>query len=70
LEPRLHLREGLVREEIMREAATGGYDLLVIGAHASQGWMSFLLDDIADYVVRKCPITTLVVWGEPAWAAA
>jgi nucleotide-binding universal stress UspA family protein len=66
LEPRIHLREGLVRDELLDEAR--GYDLLVIGAHAGQGWMSHMLDDIADYMVRNCPIPTLVVRSELAWA--
>jgi len=68
LEPRLNLREGLVRDEIISEASEGGYDMVVIGAHASEGWMSLLLDDIADQVVRNCPISTLVVWGEARWS--
>ena len=65
LEPRIHLREGLVRDELLDEAR--GYDLLVIGAHAGQGWMSRMLDDIADQMVRYCPISTLVVRKELAW---
>ncbi len=66
LEPRIHLREGLVRDELMDEAK--GYDLVVIGAHAGQGWMSRMLDDVADYMVRHCPIPTLVVRNELNWA--
>ncbi len=65
LEPRIHLREGLVRDELSDEAR--GYDLLVIGAHAGQGWMSLMLDDIADHMVRYCPVPTLVVRSELAW---
>ena len=66
LEPRIHLREGLVRDELLDEAR--GYDLLVIGAHAGQGWMSLMLDDIADHMVLYCPVPTLVVRSELAWA--
>ena len=62
LVPRIHLREGLVRDELLDEAR--GYDLLVIGAHAWQGWMSVMLDDIADHMVRYCPVSTLVVRRE------
>jgi nucleotide-binding universal stress UspA family protein len=65
LEPRIHLREGLVRDELLDEAR--GYDLLVIGAHAEQGWMSLMLDDIADHMVRHCPVSTLAVRSELAW---
>jgi nucleotide-binding universal stress UspA family protein len=67
LEPHIHLREGLVRDELVGEACASDYELLVIGAHSGQGWMSLLLDDIADHVVRDCSIPTLVVRGEPAW---
>jgi nucleotide-binding universal stress UspA family protein len=65
LEPQIHLREGLVRDELVDEARA--CDLLVIGAHTGQGWMSLLLDDIADHVVRHCSVHTLVVRGEPGW---
>jgi nucleotide-binding universal stress UspA family protein len=67
LEPLLHLREGLVRDELVNEAVEGAYDLLIIGAHADEGWLAVLLDDIADHVVRHCPIPTLVVSGVPRW---
>lgn len=65
LEPRIHLREGLVRDELLDEAK--GHDLLVIGAHVGQGWMSRMLDDIADHMVRYCPVSTLVVRSELRW---
>jgi nucleotide-binding universal stress UspA family protein len=67
LTPQLHLREGLVCDEIVAEARTGHYDLLVIGAHGGSGEMELWLDDIADHVVRHCSISTLVVRGEPRW---
>jgi len=67
LESHIHLREGLVRDELVQEACGVDYDMLVIGAHAGQGWMSLLLDDIADHVVRECPMPTLVVRSEPRW---
>ena len=66
LEPRIHLREGLVRDELLDEAKA--YDLMVIGAHAGQGWMSRMLDDIADQMVRYCPVSTLVVRKEFSWS--
>jgi nucleotide-binding universal stress UspA family protein len=65
LEPRIHLRQGLVRDELLDEARH--YDLAVIGAHAGQGWMSLMLDDIADQMVRYCPVSTLVVRRELGW---
>ncbi len=69
LEPHIQLREGLVRDELVDEACNFSYDLLVIGAHSGTGWMSRLLDDIADHLVRDCPIPTLVVRSEPRWIA-
>jgi nucleotide-binding universal stress UspA family protein len=67
LTPDIRLREGLVRDGIVDEASEGDYDLVVIGAHGDEGWMTLLLDDIADRVVRRCPISTLVVCGVPQW---
>ncbi|MBN1888212.1 MAG: universal stress protein [Thermoflexales bacterium] len=67
LEASIQLREGLVREEITREAAGGQHDLVVIGAHGGQDGLPMLLDDISAHVVRDCPISTLVVWEEPRW---
>jgi nucleotide-binding universal stress UspA family protein len=45
------VRHGLVVDEIMAEMINGDYDLVVIGAHAAEGWMRFLLDDSAG---RRC----------------
>jgi nucleotide-binding universal stress UspA family protein len=67
LEPHVHLREGLVRDVITQETAGGEYDLVVIGAHAGEGWMASLLDDIAAHVACHGLIPTLIVWGEPRW---
>jgi nucleotide-binding universal stress UspA family protein len=69
MESDILLREGLIRDEITREAIKGQYDLAVIGAHDGGGRWSPLLDDIAAYIVRDCPIPTLIVWGEPNWVA-
>jgi nucleotide-binding universal stress UspA family protein len=64
---RIELREGLVRDEIIDEVVEGKHDLLVAGAHVHEGMVGRLLDDIADHLVRECPISTLVVRGEPQW---
>jgi nucleotide-binding universal stress UspA family protein len=63
---RLDVREGLVSDEVVGEAAEG-YDLLVIGAHAGEGMAGLLLDNITEHIVRESPITTLVVRSEPQW---
>lgn len=65
---RIELREGLVRDEIIDEVIEGRHDLLVVGAHVGEGMAGLLLDDIADHLVRQCPISTFVVRAEPQWA--
>ena len=47
------VRHGLVVEEILAEAQSGNYDLIVIGAHQSEGWQWLLLDDIAHQIVLE-----------------
>lgn len=55
------IRHGLVVDEIMDETHCGDYDLLVIGAHRSQGWESFLLDDLARQIISQADRPVLVV---------
>ncbi|MER3513995.1 MAG: hypothetical protein C4310_06050 [Chloroflexota bacterium] len=64
---RIELREGLVRDEIVDEVVEGRHDLLVVGAHVGEGMAGLLLDDIADHLVRQCPVSTFVVRTEPNW---
>lgn len=48
------IRIGLVIEEVAAELVEGGYDLLVIGAHRSQGLVQrFLLEDVAANILDK-----------------
>jgi nucleotide-binding universal stress UspA family protein len=55
------VRHGLVVKEIMKEASSGDYDLVVIGAHQGKGWERFLLDDLAQEIVDLCDRPVLVV---------
>lgn len=55
------IRRGLVVDEILAEAEEGGYDLLVIGAHAAPGLYRFLLDDLTTQIVLGSPRPVLVV---------
>ncbi len=57
----LRLREGLVAEQVLAEVVDGGYDLLVIGAHAASGIDRLLMEDLCNRLVLKSPISTLVV---------
>ncbi|MCS7222850.1 MAG: universal stress protein [Anaerolineae bacterium] len=59
--PILKIRRGLVVEEIAAEAQTGAYDLMVIGAHPSDGWRRILLDDITRRVLMGAGLPVLVV---------
>jgi len=47
IHPTAKVRHGFVDEEILAEARFGDYDLVVIGAHGSQGWQRYLLKDLA-----------------------
>jgi nucleotide-binding universal stress UspA family protein len=55
------VRHGLVVEEILSEAKSGDYDLVVIGAHQSKGWERYLLDDLARQIIQHADRPVLVV---------
>lgn len=59
--PKPKVRHGLVVDEILDEAQVGDYDLIVIGAHRSNGWPSILLDDLARQIVLKADRPVLVM---------
>ena len=54
------VRHGLVVDEISLEANSGGYDLIVIGAH-QHNWQRFLLDDLSDKIIERAEHPVLVV---------
>jgi nucleotide-binding universal stress UspA family protein len=58
---RAEIRHGLVVEEIVAEAQSGNYDLVVIGAPAGEGWRRFLLDDLARRILVQIDRPVLVV---------
>ncbi len=55
------VRHGLVVDEILEEASSGGYDLAIIGAHSQAGWQWFLLDNLARKIVDQIDLSLLVV---------
>lgn len=61
LKPKALVRHGLVVDEIVEEARTGDYDLVVIGAHRDEGLPRFLLDDLARELVLNVDRAILVV---------
>ena len=54
---------GLAFEEIPREAAAWGADLVVMGTHGRQGLSHLLLGSVAERVIRNAPCPVLVVRG-------
>jgi nucleotide-binding universal stress UspA family protein len=55
------VRHGLVVDEILAEARSGDYDLVVIGAHPGEGWRRVLLDDLANQIITGIDRPVLVV---------
>ncbi len=55
------VRHGLVVDEILTEARTGEYDLVVIGAYRGAGWQRILLDDLAHQIIVQLDRPVLVV---------
>jgi nucleotide-binding universal stress UspA family protein len=61
------VRVGPVQDEVLAEVRDGDHDLLVIGAHSSDPDEGFLTRDIAAWLLRHCPVSTLVVREKWAW---
>jgi nucleotide-binding universal stress UspA family protein len=55
------VRHGLVVRELLDEARSGGYDLVVIGAHPGTGWERFLLGDLAREIIGRIDRPLLVM---------
>ena len=55
------VRHGFVVDEILDEAVSGDYDLIVIGAHRQEGWQRLFLEDLANRIVREADRPVLVV---------
>ncbi len=65
IHPSPKVRHGLVVDEILAEAKSGAYDLVVIGAHRSTGWQRFLLDDLAHKLLAQLDRPVLLVQWAP-----
>jgi len=61
--PQAKVRHGLVVDEIVAEANSGVYDLVIIGAHTHTGaaWERLLLDDVSRSVVNQVAGAILVL---------
>jgi nucleotide-binding universal stress UspA family protein len=55
------VRHGLVVKEILAEARSGNYDMVVIGAHQGKGWERYLLDDLAHEIISYADRPLLVI---------
>ena len=61
IHPSPKVRHGLVVDEILVEARSGDYDLVVVGAHSAGGPQRFLLDNIAHQIMKRINRPILVV---------
>jgi nucleotide-binding universal stress UspA family protein len=55
------VRHGLVVKEILAEAQSGDYDMVVIGAPLGKGWQRYLLDDLAHEIISYADRPLLVI---------
>lgn len=65
IHPSPKVRHGMVVDEILAEAKSGAYDLVVIGAHRSKGWQRYLLDDLAHKLIVQLDRPVLVIQWTP-----
>jgi len=62
--PRTKVRIGQAAEQILEEAASGAYDLLVVGTRGRHGITRFLLGSTAERIARQAGEPVLLVQGE------
>lgn len=62
--PRTKVRIGQAAEQILEEAASGEYDLLVVGTRGRHGITRFLLGSTAERIARQAGTPVLLVQGE------
>lgn len=61
IRPQPKIRHGLVVDEILAEARSGDYNLVVIGAHRGEGWRRILLDDLAHELITHIDRPIIIV---------
>lgn len=70
VEVALKVRHGKVADEILAEAATGPYDLILLGSHGMGGIRHVILGVVSEEVVRRARIPVLIVRAreqKPFW---
>lgn len=61
LEMHAKVRHGLVLGNILFEAKSRNYDLVVIGSHSHHGWEHYLLDDLTQAIVGHINRPVLII---------
>jgi nucleotide-binding universal stress UspA family protein len=59
----IHQRTGRIAEEVVRQAQTTPYDLLIVGSRGRRGVVRLLLGSVALHVTGHAPTSVLVVKG-------
>jgi nucleotide-binding universal stress UspA family protein len=62
-EPRIRTREGQASRQILEEAASGEYDMLVMGTRGRRGITRFLLGSTAERLAEQAAVPVLLVQG-------
>jgi nucleotide-binding universal stress UspA family protein len=62
-EPQIKIREGYPAEEILDEAASEAYDLLVVGTRGRRGITRLLLGSTAERIARQATVPVLLAQG-------
>ena len=62
--PRTKVRVGQAAEQILEEAASGEYDLVVMGTRGRHGITRFLLGSTAERIARQAAVPVLLVHGD------
>jgi nucleotide-binding universal stress UspA family protein len=57
------VRAGRPANEVLAEAATGRYDLIVMGSRGRRGWQRVAFGSVAARLARSSPIPVLIVKG-------
>tara|TARA_R110002096_G_scaffold398189_2_gene594245 strand:+ start:100 stop:537 length:438 start_codon:yes stop_codon:yes gene_type:complete len=58
---KLHLRHGEVHDEVLSVIGESGADLVIMASHAPDNVREFLVGSQADRLVRRSPVSVLVV---------
>ena len=63
IEVKQHLAYGNIHDKVQETLESGDYDLVVMASHAPDRVREFLVGSNADRIVRRSPVSVLVVRG-------